>query len=45
MFFEEKCFSCYILLTDQILLSECLHVLRYWEISVLQLLISQVVMS
>ena len=26
--FQEKCFSCYILLTDQILLSDCLYFLR-----------------
>ena len=28
----EKCFSCYILLTDQISLSDCLYFLRYWVI-------------
>ena len=37
VFFQEKCFSCYILLTDQISLSDSLYFLRYWTISVLQL--------
>ena len=27
--FQEKCFSCYILLTDKILLSDCLYFSRY----------------
>ena len=27
--FQEKCFSCYILLSDQISLSDCLHFSRY----------------
>ena len=30
MNFQEKCFSCYTLLADQILLPDCLNVLRYW---------------
>ena len=30
MIWEEKYFSRYILLTDQILLSDCLNFLRYW---------------
>ena len=30
--FQEKCFSCYILLTDQISLSDYLYFLRYWAI-------------
>ena len=29
---DEKCFSCYILLTDQISLSNYLYFLRYWAI-------------
>ena len=33
--FEEKCFSPYILLSDQISLSDCLYFLRYWAICVL----------
>ena len=37
MIFQEKCFSCYILLTDQILLSDYLYFSRYWAICVLQL--------
>ena len=41
MIFQEKYFSCYILLSYQILLFElfdCLYVLRYWAIWVLQIL-------
>ena len=45
MIFQEKCFSCYILLTDQISLSDYLYLLRYWAICVLQLLVNQVVTS
>ena len=37
------CFSCYILLTDKILLSDCFYFLRYWEMCVLQLFVYQVV--
>ena len=33
--FDKKCFSCYILLTDQISLSDCLYFSRYWAICVL----------
>ena len=33
--FSKKCFLCYILLTDQISLSDCLYFLRYWTICVL----------
>ena len=29
MIFREKCFSCYILLTDQISFSDCLYFLRF----------------
>ena len=31
----EKCFSCYILLSDQISLSDGLYFLRYWTICAL----------
>ena len=34
MIFQEKCFPCYILLTDRISLSDCLYFLRYWAICV-----------
>ena len=43
MIFQEKCLSCYILLTDQILLFDCVYFLRYWSICVLQLFVYQVV--
>ena len=33
MIFQEKCFSCYILLTDQISLSDCIYFLRYCVLS------------
>ena len=42
MILQEKCFSCYILQTDEILLSNCMYFLRYWEICALQLFINQV---
>ena len=45
MIFQEKCFSCYILLTDQISLSGCFYFMRYWKICALQLFVMQVVMS
>ena len=35
MIFEEKYFSCYILLPDQISLSYCLYFVRYWVIYVM----------
>ena len=35
--FQEKCFLCYFLLTDQISLSNYLYFSRYWAICVLQL--------
>ena len=38
--FQEKCFSRYILLTDQISLPECPYFLRYWSICVLQLFVN-----
>ena len=43
--FQEKCFSSFTLLTDQISLPDCLYFLRYWSICVLQLLVNQVVTS
>ena len=43
MIFQEKCFLFYILLTDQVLLYDCLNFLKYWAIWVLQLFISQFV--
>ena len=45
MIFHQKYFSYCILLTDQISLSDCLHVWRYWEICVLQLFVNQAVTS
>ena len=45
MVFQEKCFSFYILLTDQISLSDYLSFLRYWAKCVLQLFVNQVVTS
>ena len=41
MISQEKSFSCYILLTDPILLSDCLYFFRYWAICVLQMFVSQ----
>ena len=43
--FQEKYFSCYILLTGRISLSDCFYILTYWVKYVLQLTVSQVVMS
>ena len=37
MIFQDKCFSCYILLIDQITLSDCLYFSKYWATYVLQL--------
>ena len=39
------CFSCYILLTDQISLSDFLYFSIYWAICVLKLLVNQAVTS
>ena len=36
-----KCFSCYILLTDQISLSDCIYFLLYLAISILPMFDSQ----
>ena len=41
--FSRKCLSCYILLTDQISLSDCLYFLRYLTICELQLFVNQAV--
>ena len=43
--FSKTCFSCYIVLSDQIPLPDCLYFLRYWSICALQLFFSQVVTS
>ena len=43
--FSTKMFLNYILSTDQISLSGCLYVLRYWAICVLQLFVNQAVTS
>ena len=40
MIFQEKCFSSYALLTDQVSYPDCLHFLRYWAIYVLQLFVN-----
>ena len=45
MIFEEKCFSCYILLPGQISLTDCLYIPRYWLICVFQLFVTQIVTS
>ena len=45
MIFQGKCVSCYISLTDQISLSDCLFFLRYWAKYVLQIFVSQVLTS
>ena len=38
-------FSCYILLTDQIWLLDCLYFLKYWAIFVLRLIVNQAMTS
>ena len=40
MVFQEKWFSCYILLTDQVSLSAFLYFLNYWAICLLPLFVS-----
>ena len=45
MIFKEKCLSCYILLPDQISLSDCHYFLKYWAICELELFVNQVVTS
>ena len=39
--FEINFFSCYILLTEQILFSGCFYFVRYWAICVLQLMLTR----
>ena len=39
---KKKCYLCYNLLTDQILLSDFIYFLRYWAMCVLQLFVSLV---
>ena len=31
---KKKCFSCYVLLTDQISLPDCLYFMKYWSICI-----------
>ena len=45
MVFQQKFFSCYVPLIDQISLSGCLYLFRYWGICVSQLFVKQVVTS
>ena len=45
MIFQEKCFSCNILLTDQTLLSDYVYFSRYWAMCALQLFVNQAVTS
>ena len=45
MIFQQRCFSCYILITDQILLPDCLYILRYRAICILHLFVNQAVTS
>ena len=41
--FQQKCFSWYVLVTDQISLYDCLYFLRYWAICALHLFVNQAV--
>ena len=43
LIFEEKNFTGYILLTDQISLSGCLYLVKYWAICALYLFVNQFV--
>ena len=45
MIFQEKCFSCYILLMDQISCSHYLYFSEYWATCVLRLFTNQAVAS
>ena len=45
MIFDGKCFSCYILLTDQISLPDCLYFLRHSAICMLKFFVSLIVTS
>ena len=42
-FVHDFSIPCYILLTDQISLSDCLYFSRYWAICILQLFVNQAV--
>ena len=42
MIFQKKCFSCYIILTDQILSFDCVYLMRYWTMYVFHLFANQV---
>ena len=44
-FSKKKCFSCSVLLTDQISFPDCFYFLRYWSVCALQLFANQVVTS
>ena len=44
-FSKKDCFSFYVLLIEQISLSSCLYLMRYWAICVLQLFVIQVMTS
>ena len=41
MIVQEKCFTCYIQLTNRISLPNCLCFLRHWKIFALQLFVSR----
>ena len=43
MNFQEKCFSCYVLFTDQISSPDCIYFFKYWAVCILQLFASQFV--
>ena len=45
MIFQQKCFSCYVLMTNQISKSNCVYFLRYQAICVLQLFVNHSVTS
>ena len=45
MIFQQKCFSCYVLMTNQISKSNCVYFLRYQAIYVLQLFVNHSVTS
>ena len=45
MIFQENCFSCYILLTDEISLPDYLYFMRFWAMCVLQLFVNQAVLE
>ena len=43
--YDFLCFLYYILLTDQISLSDCCYFMRYWAVCVLQVFVNQNVTS